>query len=503
MSTVELVPTADLPKVTSVAPADSEAKARIAGADQAMKIPFGLLDMGADNVRDAAATDIYSLASSIRRLGLVQALGVEPSPVEGRWLVSDGHRRLLALAALGLEPDDPVPVTPLTSTEESPVTRVLRMLAGNLEREDLSPIDEAHVVARLAAVYEMNHEQIGEAMGGWNRKTVALRLALLELPAEAQALVHTGEFGVEGAQEVGRLIRDGAPSSITAGLIKSRANHAEAMREWDRWRNMKALAAMSDALESRGFAVVSHFSHVPTRSGYEAVAKTTLKLDKPADCKGLDPAKVDTVKEPNGKRRPVLVVQRGIEGVAVWTVANRKSVVYKSPGEAVADWQVKRLALDTMEETRLKRAEALVANGPGDLNTTTALRLAASVALSQYGDIIRARRLARLVGLPLLPEPEDGEELSAVGLDWPATVTAWLAEASTQAKLKHLIWAVTLCDAAVNLGAADGLDDAGTELAWFPHVTHAMGAGIGEPLPLAQWEAVLAKARTKLQTESA
>lgn len=502
----ELVPASDLvvAPFPGVTPADPEAKARIAGAAEAMTIPFGVIDMGADNVRDALNTDIAGLAASIRRLGLVQAIGVEPSPREGRWLVNDGNRRFLALAALGLNGDDPVPVTPLTAGE-SAVTRVLRMLAGNLHREDLSPLDEARVVARLASVYEMTHDDIAEAMGGWNRKTVALRLALLELPADAQEAVHGGEWGVEGAQEVGRLIRDGAPPSIVEPLIAGAANHAKAMAEWARWRSMKAVAAMTEALEARGFAVVNSFAHVPTRTGYEAQAKATLELNKPADCKGVDPAKVQTVQEPNGKKRPILVVQRGLEGVAVWTVANVKRATPPATPEGPADWQVKRFAAETMVETRLRRAEAIAHSAAADMSNTAALRLAASIALGQF-PVARVERLARVVGLPA--ELDDNEELPYIQrLRWPETVQAWLTEASTLAKLKALIWAVTLVEGAVLIGEEDGVDfespapdgEPAPAPVRLPHVAEAMAAGLGNPLPPAEWDGIVSQARSKMQ----
>lgn len=493
--TPTVVSPADFPTFPDVVPADADARARIAGAAEAMTIPFGLIDMGADNVRDAADTNIPDLAESIRRLGLVQAIGLEPSPNEGRWLVNDGHRRILALAALGLNDDDPVPVLPLTSTEGSPVTRVLRMLAGNLHREDLTPIDEARVVARLHGLYEMTHEQIAEAMGGWNRKTVAQRLSLLELPADAQAAVAAGEWGVEGAQEVARLVRDGAPAQTTNALISARVNFDAAQMVWRKWRVTKAMASMAEVLESRGFTVVTALTHCPTRSGYEAQGRDRLDISKPGDAKGLAPDKVKTLKDPSTKR-PVLFVQRGWDNeVAVWTVRQSKTHTPSWASGEPAEWQVDRFAQETMVDVRYRRAEALAADDAG-LSSVEALRLAASMIL---GPLRRpkAERLAGLVGMPLTIDDDDR-------LNWPATIEAWLDQAANMAGFKRLFWATALLDAAYTLGDHDGdpiVDDDGQPIdppTYLPHVAHAMAAGIGSPLPPDQWAAARDKARAKM-----
>ena len=62
-------------------------------------------------------------------------------------------------------------------------------LIENLQRDDLSPIDEAAGYQRLAAEFKLPHGEIARLVGR-NRATVANLLRLLQLPADVQALVH-------------------------------------------------------------------------------------------------------------------------------------------------------------------------------------------------------------------------------------------------------------------------------------------------------------------------
>lgn len=498
-STHIVIRSEDLPRFDDVVPADDQAKARIAGSDLALQIPFGQIDMAEDNVRDAAATDIPGLAASIRRTGLVQAISVEPNPHdEGRWVVTDGHRRFLAIAALGLRPDDAVQVTPLTSTEDDPVSRTLRMVAANTHRADMSAMDEARVIARLAMVYDMSHVDIAEAMGGWNRKTVALRLALLELPAEAQQQVHDGELPVEGAQEIGRLIRDGALAATTERLIRQRANYHQVQSEWKRWRGTKAVEAFTAQAEARGFMVVSAINHVPVRSGYQPATRELLdEVDSAKAVKSLDPAKVKTLKEPVGDKRPILLIQRGFDSTAqVWTVRSEKKPEPVGAAGGHDQWRIQRAVGDVLVETRSRRAAELVHGEGSDMGNIEALRMAASIALGHF-PTHRAEQLALLVGMDVIADEPASEGVRRRIL-WPQTVNAWLEQANTIAKLKQLLWAVALAETATLIGDYDGETGGIVPDSALPHVKVAAAAGIGNPLTDEELAAVEAHVQKRL-----
>jgi ParB family chromosome partitioning protein len=59
----------------------------------------------------------------------------------------------------------------------------------NLQRDDLSPIDEAAGYRRLGEEFHLGHSEIAKAVGR-DRSTVANLLRLLQLPADVQTMVH-------------------------------------------------------------------------------------------------------------------------------------------------------------------------------------------------------------------------------------------------------------------------------------------------------------------------
>ena len=66
-------------------------------------------------------------------------------------------------------------------------------LIENLQRDDLSPIDEAAGYQRLVEEFQLPHGEIARLVGR-NRATIANLLRLLQLPDDVQALVHEGKL---------------------------------------------------------------------------------------------------------------------------------------------------------------------------------------------------------------------------------------------------------------------------------------------------------------------
>jgi ParB family chromosome partitioning protein len=61
-------------------------------------------------------------------------------------------------------------------------------LVENIQREDLSPLEEANALQRLAEEFGLTHQEVAEAVGR-SRVAVTNLLRLLELPAEIKALL--------------------------------------------------------------------------------------------------------------------------------------------------------------------------------------------------------------------------------------------------------------------------------------------------------------------------
>jgi len=121
------------------------------------------------------------LAASIEASGLLQPVIVRPR--HGGYELIAGERRWRAVTHLGWTK------IPAIIKDVDDQTLLTLALIENLQRDDLSPIDEAAGYQRLAAEFKLPHAEIAR-MVGRNRSTIANLLRLLQLPAEVQALVH-------------------------------------------------------------------------------------------------------------------------------------------------------------------------------------------------------------------------------------------------------------------------------------------------------------------------
>ncbi len=141
---------------------------------------------------DAAELDI--LAQSIRERGVLQPLLVRPSGggAAGYEIVA-GERRWRAAQRAG-QHEVPVVVRELSDQETLELA-----LIENLQRADLSPLDEAHAYRRLTNEFAHTQEALAEAIGK-SRSHVTNTLRLLTLPASVQELVEDGRLSAGHAR---------------------------------------------------------------------------------------------------------------------------------------------------------------------------------------------------------------------------------------------------------------------------------------------------------------
>jgi ParB family chromosome partitioning protein len=113
------------------------------------------------------------LVRSIQARGVLEPILVRP--VNGKYELVAGERRLRASQRIGMK-EIPAIVVNLTDKESLEVA-----LIENLQREDLSPVDEARAYQILVEEFERTHDQIAEQVGK-DRSTVSNLIRLLKLP---------------------------------------------------------------------------------------------------------------------------------------------------------------------------------------------------------------------------------------------------------------------------------------------------------------------------------
>jgi ParB family chromosome partitioning protein len=125
------------------------------------------------------------LVASMQASGLLQPVVARLK--DGAYELIAGERRWRAAGRLGWSK------IPAVVKDVDDQTLLTLALIENLQRDDLSPIDEASAYQRLGAEFKLPHGEIARLVGR-NRATIANLLRLLQLPAEVQALVHEGKL---------------------------------------------------------------------------------------------------------------------------------------------------------------------------------------------------------------------------------------------------------------------------------------------------------------------
>lgn len=128
---------------------------------------------------------IEELAQSIKEKGIIQPLLVRRKG--DYYELIAGERRLRACNSLGLK-ELPVIVKDVDDRDSLEYA-----LIENIQRESLSPIEEAHAYQHLIDKFQVTQEKISETLGK-ARTTIANTLRLLKLPHEIQEELKKGRI---------------------------------------------------------------------------------------------------------------------------------------------------------------------------------------------------------------------------------------------------------------------------------------------------------------------
>ncbi|MGH9788590.1 MAG: ParB/RepB/Spo0J family partition protein [Candidatus Acidiferrales bacterium] len=143
---------------------------------------------------DAAALE--ELAQSMRAGGVVQPVVVRP--MGSQYELVAGERRLRAARLAGLV-HIPSVVRVLSDEQALELS-----LIENIQREELSPLEQSRAFERLSSEFALTQEEIAKRTGK-DRTTVANLMRLLRLPQEVHALMEGGKLTAGHARALLRL----------------------------------------------------------------------------------------------------------------------------------------------------------------------------------------------------------------------------------------------------------------------------------------------------------
>ena len=131
---------------------------------------------------------LEELTSSIKKNGIIQPIAVRLKKDEpGKYEIVAGERRWLAAQKAGLH-NIPVNILDLSDVETLEVA-----IVENIQRDDLSPIEEARGYKRLSDEFKYDHESISRLMSK-SRSHISNTLRLLTLPIDVIAMLEEGSL---------------------------------------------------------------------------------------------------------------------------------------------------------------------------------------------------------------------------------------------------------------------------------------------------------------------
>jgi ParB family chromosome partitioning protein len=191
---------------------------------------------------------LTDLVASIRESGIIQPLLVRP--LGARFQIVAGERRWRAARQLGLTA---VPVV----VREIPDESLLELaLVENIQRQELTPLEEARAFRRLQEEFRLTQEEVARKVSR-DRSTVANALRLLRLPKDVQNLLTAGKIdmgharailAVERAQDQVILAQEAARRGLSVREVERRVAFLRAPRKPSSTRKDANTRAAEDKL---------------------------------------------------------------------------------------------------------------------------------------------------------------------------------------------------------------------------------------------------------------
>ncbi|MBC2727898.1 ParB/RepB/Spo0J family partition protein [Desulfosporosinus sp.] len=163
------------------------------GDEPAIKeVPISSIDPNPDQPRrEFEPESLNELADSLRVHGLLQPILVRP--VGERYFLIAGERRLRAAKIAGLSTIKCI--IQFCSDQEM----AERALIENIQRADLSPVEEGYAYERLINEYGLNQEQVAQRVGK-ARSTITNLLRIIRLPHSVLDLLRNNSISLGHAK---------------------------------------------------------------------------------------------------------------------------------------------------------------------------------------------------------------------------------------------------------------------------------------------------------------
>ena len=214
---------------------DIEKKKSESNQIQTNKIPIADLQRNKYQPRTLFDEEkLNELSLSIKENGIIQPVAVRPKKYEpGKFEIVAGERRWLAAQKAGL---NEVPAIVLDIDDQKSLEIAI---VENVQREDLSVIEEAKAYQRLVKEFGYDHEKISKFMSK-SRSHVSNTIRLLTLPEDIIGLIEEGKLtagqarpliGMPNASEIAEnIVKKKVAAREIESLVKRKKNKTSTER---------------------------------------------------------------------------------------------------------------------------------------------------------------------------------------------------------------------------------------------------------------------------------
>ncbi len=217
--------------------------------------------------------ELTQLKESIRSLGLLQPILVQEQS-DGTYLLISGERRYTASKQLGHSKIRAVLPSKRTIRVLENQSKTLDELAlfENLQRKNLTPIEEGRCYHKLLDLLKLTQTELADRLG-LKQPYINERIGFLQLPGEVQELIEETKITTSQARELGRL--KALPKKEREGKQVDLANQMLAEKLTVR----KAKKLVNDALGKEDKRDGAHLTRLGAKKAAYFIATLNEKFD--------------------------------------------------------------------------------------------------------------------------------------------------------------------------------------------------------------------------------
>ena len=223
---------------------------------------------------------LNELSESIKEKGVLQPIIVRQK--DDKYEIIAGERRFQAAKRAGLQT---IPAV-IKNLDDAEVLEIA--LIENIQRENLSAVEEAKGLLKLTQVYQYKQEDLGKLIGK-SRSYIANTLRLLNLPESVQQMILDGRLsaghartiiGLENAEELAQVMVQNDMSVREAEKLISQTKHKKNGASRVKTADKNIVEIVNDLEKKLGLKV-------KINAGKKGNGSITLKYDNPAQFSAL------------------------------------------------------------------------------------------------------------------------------------------------------------------------------------------------------------------------